>query len=235
MSSQVDTAAGDWIPFSPVDRAMARRMERTASVPIATEFTHVDVTAAMAMVRRVREQGMRATFTTIVLAATARALKDYPQIAAEVNYEEWARRIPKSANVGVAVASERGLVVPVVREVVGKPFAKLAAELDEAVQAVRGGAKDPALYAGGHFTITNIGNLPIYGGVPLPATPQIAILGVSASWDAAVVVDGEIRVSKLCRLTLALDHRALDGITVGLFLVAIKDLVESPDQLEEAS
>jgi pyruvate/2-oxoglutarate dehydrogenase complex dihydrolipoamide acyltransferase (E2) component len=230
MEASVDTS--DWVAFSPVDRAMARRMERTAKVPVATEFTHVDVVAAMALVKRLREKGIRASFNTIIVAATARALADFPQVAAEVDYENWTKRIPASPNVGVAVASERGLVVPVLKEVVGKPFATLASELDEMVQSVRAGSAAPALFAGGHFTITNIGNLPIYGGVPLPNTPQIAILGVSASWDAAVVVDGEIRVSKLARLTIAIDHRALDGITAGLFLVAIKDLMEAPEQLE---
>ncbi|HTE60465.1 MAG TPA: 2-oxo acid dehydrogenase subunit E2 [Solirubrobacteraceae bacterium] len=233
MTAPADAQAGEWVPLSPVDRAMARRMERTAAVPVATEFTHVDVVDAMAAVARLREQGVRATFTTIVLAATAHALAEYPQVAAEVDYETMARRTPASPSVGVAVASDRGLVVPVVRAVVGKPFAELAADLDHAVQAARGGAKDAALYAGGHFTITNIGNLPIYGGVPLPNTPQIAILGVSAAWDAPVVADGEIRASKLARLTLGLDHRALDGITAARFLVAIKDLVEAPDRLEE--
>jgi pyruvate/2-oxoglutarate dehydrogenase complex dihydrolipoamide acyltransferase (E2) component len=227
-----DDQADAWEPLNPVDRAMARRMERTATVPVATEFTHVDVVAAMAMVARLRQQGTRATFTTIVLAATARALAQYPLIAAEVDYETMKRRVPAAPNVGVAVASDRGLVVPVVRDVVGRSFLDLAAELDRVVSTVRAGSKDASLYSGGHFSITNIGNMPIYGGVPLPNTPQIAILGVSAAWDAAVVVDGEIRASRLARLTLGLDHRALDGITAARFLVAIKDAVEAPDQLE---
>lgn len=226
---------GEWVPLSPVDRAMARRMERTAAVPVATEFTHVDVVAALALVDRLRERGTRATFTTIVLAAAARALAAYPQVAAELDYEQMARRIPPSPNVGVAVASDRGLIVPVVRGVVGPSFTELAAALDDAVQAARGGSTDNALYTGGHFTITNIGNLPIYGGTPLPNTPQIAILGISAAWDAPVVVDGEIRASKLARFTLGLDHRALDGITAARFLVMLKELVEAPDRLADGT
>jgi pyruvate/2-oxoglutarate dehydrogenase complex dihydrolipoamide acyltransferase (E2) component len=224
-----DTAG--WAPFSSVDRAMARRMERTAQVPVATEFTHVDVVAAMAEVERLRGMDVPATFTAMVLAATARALAAHPEVAAEVDYENWRKRIPDSPGVGVAVASNRGLVVPVVREVVDRALTELAIELDGIVRAVREGAHEASLYAGGHFTITNIGSLPIYGGVPLPNTPQIAILGVSAAWDAPVVRGGEIVASRLCRLTLAIDHRALDGITAARFLVAIKELVEAPERL----
>ncbi|HEY4278256.1 MAG TPA: 2-oxo acid dehydrogenase subunit E2 [Conexibacter sp.] len=235
MSAPVESRTGEWVPLNPVDRAMARRMERAASVPLSTEFTHVDVVKAQAAVARLREDGIRATFTTLVLAATARGLAAHPRVAAELDYEAFARRIPVSPGVGVAVASERGLVVPVVREVTRKSLAELAAELEDAVQAARGGSKDASLYAGGHFTITNIGSLPIYGGTPLPNTPQIAILGVSAMWDAAVVVDGEIRASRLVRLTIALDHRALDGITAAHFLVAVKDLLEAPERLEETA
>lgn len=232
MNAPARTDVGEWAPLSPVDRAMARRMERTAAVPVATEFTHVDVVAALARVERLRERGLRATFTTIVLAATARALAEFPLVAAELDYEQMARRIPPSPNVGVAVASDRGLIVPVVRGVVGPSFDALATELDRVVEEARGGSTDAALFTGGHFTITNIGNLPIYGGTPLPNTPQIAILGVSAAWDAPVVVDGEIRASKLARFTLALDHRALDGITAARFLVLLKELVEAPETLE---
>jgi 2-oxoisovalerate dehydrogenase E2 component (dihydrolipoyl transacylase) len=231
MAAQATPDTEGWAPFSSVDRAMARRMERTAQVPVATEFTHVDVTAAMAEVERLRAEGVPATFTAIVLAATARGLAAHPEVAADVDYENWRKRVPESPGVGVAVASKRGLVVPVVGAVVDRTLAELATDLDGLVKAVREGAHDASLYAGGKFTITNIGNLPIYGGVPLPNTPQIAILGVSAAWDAPVVRDGEIVVSRLCRLTLAIDHRALDGITAARFLVAIKDFVEQPERL----
>ena len=228
MAGPATSETEGWAPFSSVDRAMARRMERTAQVPVATEFTHVDVVAAMAEVERLRGEGVPATFTAIVLAATARALAAHPAVAAQVDYEKWRKRIPDSPGVGVAVASKRGLVVPVVRGVVDLTLAEMATELDRIVKTVREGADEASLYAGGNFSITNIGNLPIYGGVPLPNTPQIAILGVSAAWDAPVVVDGEIKVSRLCRLTLAIDHRALDGITAARFLVKIKEHVEAP-------
>jgi pyruvate/2-oxoglutarate dehydrogenase complex dihydrolipoamide acyltransferase (E2) component len=222
----------DWAPLTGVDRAMARRMERVVAVPLATEFTHVDVVAAMDKVKALRDEGLRATFNTIVVAACARGLREFPQVAAEVDFEEMKRRIPSSPNIGVAVAAPRGLVLPVVREVVGKPFRTLAAETDAAVQAAREGSTDATLYTGGHISITNMGNLPIYGGVPLPNTPQIAILGVSGAWDAVVPRDGQPVITRMCRITIGLDHRALDGMTAGRFLVTVKDAIEDPESLE---
>lgn len=231
MTAQATPDTEGWAPFSPVDRAMARRMERTAQVPIATEFTHVDVQPAMAEVRRLRDEGLAATFNTIIVAATARGLAAYPQVAAQVDYESFKKRVPDSPGIGVAVASKRGLVVPVVQGAVDATLPELASGLAGLVETVREGAPDAALFANGHFTITNIGSLPIYGGTPLPNTPQIAILGVSAAWDAPVVKDGEIVVGRQCRLTIAIDHRALDGITAAQFLVTIKDFVEHPERL----
>jgi pyruvate/2-oxoglutarate dehydrogenase complex dihydrolipoamide acyltransferase (E2) component len=207
---------------------MARRMERTLSVPLAAEFTLADVSRALAEVERHRSEEVPASLNTIIVAATARALNQFPEVAAEVDYETWCRRIPDKIDVGVAVATKGGLVVVVVREPVQFSVVELAYELQRLVDAARAGETDASLFAGGHFTITNVGSLPIYGGTPLPNTPQIAILGVSAHWDAPVVIGGEIKVSKLVRLTIAIDHRALDGMTAARFLVAIKDRVEAP-------
>jgi pyruvate dehydrogenase E2 component (dihydrolipoamide acetyltransferase) len=220
-----------WAPFTPVERAMARRMERVAAAPIATEFSFVDVSAALAEVERLRADGVPATFTAVVLAAVGRGLAEYPEVAAEVDYEQWKRRIPDSINVGVAVASERGLVVPVVRAVDNKPLNELCSELASLVRAVREGSADRTLFADGYFSITNIGTLPVHGGNPLPNLPQIAILGVSSSREVPVAVDGEVRISTQAVFTIALDHRALDGITAARFLAAVKRYVEQPSTL----
>lgn len=220
-----------WARFSPVERAMARRMERTVDVPIATEFTHVDIAAALALVKQQKADGIPSTFTGLVIAATAVALREFPEVAAEVDYENWTRRIPEAPNVGVAVDSERGLVVPVFQGITGKSGEQLLTEFRDTVDVVRAGSPDPKLFAGGHLSITSMGTLEVYGGFPLPSTPQIAILGISGSWDAPVVVDGEIKVSRVARFTIALDHRALDGMTAGRFIVRLKHLVEAPETI----
>jgi pyruvate/2-oxoglutarate dehydrogenase complex dihydrolipoamide acyltransferase (E2) component len=224
-----------WERFSPVDRAMGRRMERALKVPLTMEWTIVDVVAALAETKRLRGEGLPATFNSLVVLATARGLEQFPMLAASVDYENWTKKIPETPNLGVAVASERGLVVPVLSEATKLAPADVIAKLDELVRAARSGSPDPALFKGSDITVTNMGNIPVYGGFPIPNLPEIAIVGTSGAWDAAVVRDGEIVASKQMRLTVGMDHRALDGITVGGFLVAVKDLLEDPRQLTEGS
>jgi pyruvate dehydrogenase E2 component (dihydrolipoamide acetyltransferase) len=225
-------AEGDgWVRFKPVERAMARRMERALEVPLTMEFTVADVAAALDEVKRLRADGVAATFNSMALLAAARGLAEIPEVAASVDFENWTKRVPESPNVGVAVASERGLVVPVVREVTNKQPSDLIAELDRIVKDVRAGAVEPDLFKGGDISITNMGSMEIYGGFPIPNLPEIAILGVSGSWDAPVVRDGEIVPSKLLRLTIAMDHRALDGVTAGRFLIIVKNALEDPASL----
>jgi pyruvate/2-oxoglutarate dehydrogenase complex dihydrolipoamide acyltransferase (E2) component len=227
------TAPDDgWTPFSSVDRAMARRMERAAAMALATQFTEVDMVPVLDEVGRQRADGLPSTVTSVLLGVVARALVDHPQVATEVDYEGWRRRVPESPGVGVAVATERGLVVPVVQRVTELSFAEIAVELDRIVTAVRAGDPAPELFRGGHFSITNMGVLPVTGGTPIPMVPQVAILGISGTWDAAVVVDGEIAITKLARFTVGQDHRALDGMTVGHFVVAAKRYAENVAGLE---
>ena len=210
---------------------MTQRMTRAAAVPVATEWLQVDVAAALAHVARLREQGLPVTFTTLVLAAVATGLREYPELAAEVDYEHKRLRVPDPVNVGVAVASERGLVVPVVRDVLTRSFADLAEALQQVVDATRSGSKTRELFSGGNFTITNIAGGGIEGGTPLMNFPEIAILGIGWARDAPVVVDGELRVSKVSQFTVALDHRILDGVTVAHFLVRVRDALQRPEQL----
>ncbi len=220
-----------WVRFTPVERAMGRRMERALEVPLTMEFTEADVDPSLAAVERLRGEGVPATFNSVVLLALARALAEVPEMAASVDYENWTKRIPEAPSVGVAVASERGLVVPVLREVTRREPLELIAELDRVVREVREGAAAPELFKGGDISVTNMGGMPIYGGFPIPNLPEIAIVGVSGSWDAPVVRDGELAVAKRLRLTVAMDHRALDGITAGRFLVLLKELLEEPGSL----
>lgn len=224
-----------WERFSPVDRAMGRRMERALKVPLTMEWTIVDVVAALEEVERLRADGAAATFNSLLALATARGLERFPQLAATVDYENWTKKVPAAPSLGVAVASERGLVVPVLAEATRLAPADLIVKLDELVRAARSGAADPELFKGSDITLTNMGNIPVYGGFPIPNLPEIAIVGASGSWEAPVVRDGQVVPSRLMRLTVGMDHRALDGITVGGFLVVVKDLLEDPRQLTQGT
>jgi pyruvate/2-oxoglutarate dehydrogenase complex dihydrolipoamide acyltransferase (E2) component len=226
------TPENEWRPFSPVERAMARRMERVAVMALSTQYTEVDMAPVLAEVERQRGLGWPSTVTSVCLGAVARALVDHPEVAAEVNYETWVRRVTSSPGVGVAVATERGLVVPVIKRIIELTYEELAYELERVVTAARSGSTLPELFSGGHFSITNMGTLPITGGVPMPMVPQIAILGISGAWDAPVVKDGKIVIGRLARFTIGQDHRALDGMTAGRFLVAARHYAETAGELQ---
>ena len=225
MSERVVDAEG-WEPLSPVERAMARRMSE-AVVPLAAQFVDVRVDAAMARVAAMRDDSLPATFNAVVVHAVLVALREHPRVAAEIDYVGRRRRLTDDPGIGIAVDSPRGLVVPVFRSRSAE-IAEIVIELDTLITAVRSRAADPELFRGANFTISNIGGLGIHGGFPTPNPPQPAILGVASAREVPVVEGGQIVVGTVSSFTLALDHRALDGITAARFLRRVVELVEAP-------
>jgi pyruvate dehydrogenase E2 component (dihydrolipoamide acetyltransferase) len=217
-----------WTSFTSVERFMARRMQAVANVPLSHQWVHVDVGHCLDLVAELRQQGMRVTFNALVVCAVAKALAADPAVAAVVDYESFRRRVPDPLNVGVAVNSTRGLVVPVVRGVTTLSFAELVQATNAAVDAARDGSTDADLYSDGHITVTNLGKDGVDGGIPLPVLPQIAILGVSSARKTPVVRDDVVTIGRVARFGVSLDHRALDGVTVARFLQAVQATLEEP-------
>jgi pyruvate dehydrogenase E2 component (dihydrolipoamide acetyltransferase) len=217
-----------WTSFSSVERFMARRMQAVANVPLSHQWVFVDVGRCLDLVAELRGSGMRVTFNTLVVCAVAQALSADPAVAAVVDYDSFRRRVPDPVNIGVAVNSARGLVVPVVRGATALGFAELVEATNVAVDAAREGSTDQALYSDGHFTVTNLGKDGVDGGIPLPLLPQIAILGVSSARKTPVVRDDAVTVGRVSRFGVSLDHRALDGVTVARFLQVVQATLEEP-------
>jgi pyruvate dehydrogenase E2 component (dihydrolipoamide acetyltransferase) len=199
------------------------------NVPIATEVMTADVDPTLKLIAGLREKGVKVTFTALVLAAVSHGLERHPELAAVVDYEGWTIDLPEQVNVGVAVASDRGLIVPVVPNVIGCTLEELLDRFDQVVGEARSGSKRRELYAAGHFTITNIGIEGVEGGFPILQVPQIAILGVGAIRRLPVVVNEEIRVGSRSELTLAIDHRILDGVSAARFLKSVAKWLGNPD------
>lgn len=219
---------GNWTKFTAVQRAMSRRMTAAAAVPTAHQFIFVRIDRALGLVDDLRTAGHPVSVTTVLLAAAASALSAHPIVAAEVDHDEHSWRIPEQLNVGIAVAAERGLVVPVVRDVRGKTPAELAPELNRVIGAARAGGRDPALFAEGHFTITNLGRDGIDGGIPLLNYPQSAILGVSSASRQPVAEGDDIVIRTVVRLGMTIDHRLIDGLTAARVLRDLRDILETP-------
>ena len=224
-----------WEPMRPVERAMARRMATAAQVPLAAQWTDVRLDAALELVRELKDSGVPATLTAVILHAVAPSLLEQPSLYASVDLEKFRRRLPATVNVGVAVAAPRGLVVPVVRDVASLPLEQVCHELNAVVEAVRSGDARQELFSGGSFSITNIGAMGLTGGLPLPNPPQVAILGVSSTRRAPIVVEETIRIGTIATLTLALDHRAVEGMASARFLAATRQRLETVGAAGESS
>jgi pyruvate dehydrogenase E2 component (dihydrolipoamide acetyltransferase) len=223
-------------PLSHLRRTIAERMTLSATViPHVTHFDRADITELDALIRRnlepARERGVTLTLTSFLLRAAALALRDHPQFNASLDAAAGELIVKRYHHLGVAVATARGLIVPVLRDVDGKPVLELAWELATLAGRVREGKATLDDLRGGTFTITNMGALGGTGAIPIINYPEVAILGVARGREEAVVRDGQIVARLMLPLTLTFDHRVADGADGARFAADIVRRLEHPDQL----
>jgi pyruvate dehydrogenase E2 component (dihydrolipoamide acetyltransferase) len=204
------------IPVKGVRKHTAAAMVGSAfTAPHVTEFLQVDVTETMAAVRRVRELPEFADVKVSPLLFVARALliavARHPMINS--SWDEAAQEIvvKHHVNLGIAVASDRGLLVPNVRSAQALSLAGLAAALDTLAATARAGKATPADLSGGTITITNVGVFGVDAGTPILTPGEAAILAFGQVRDMPWVVDGALAVRKVTTLSLSFDHRIVDG------------------------
>jgi pyruvate dehydrogenase E2 component (dihydrolipoamide acetyltransferase) len=223
-------------PLSHLRRTIAERMTLSATViPHVTHFDRADVTELDAIIRRnveaARERGLILTLTSFLLKAAALALQEHPQFNASLDSAAGELIVKRYCHLGVAVATERGLIVPVIRDVDRKPLVELQRELATLAQRVRGGKATLDDLRGGTFTITNLGALGGTGAIPIINYPEVAILGVARAREEAVVQEGRILPRTLLPISLTFDHRVADGADGARFAAAIVRRLERPEQL----
>jgi pyruvate dehydrogenase E2 component (dihydrolipoamide acetyltransferase) len=228
------------VPFRSIRRATARQMSLAWSqIPHVNSQDYVDVTRLEVFRRRHRKEiealGGRLTFTVFALKAVAAALKAHPRINASLDPAAGEMVLKKHYHIGVAVNTEEGLVVPVVRDVDHKSIKELAVELHAIVQRARARKISLEEFQGGTFTITNAGALGGWAFAPIINHPQVAILGMGQGRLQPAVVRGEKGLTIAARLimpaVLCIDHRVLDGSDAVNFLNLFKQIMEDPDQL----
>ena len=211
-----------------------RLVESQQTAAMLTTFNEVDMTAVMALRKRRKESfqertGARLGFMSFFAKAAIGALKAYPKVNAELQGNELV--LKHYYDLGVAVSTDEGLVVPVVRDADRKSFAEIEGGIaDLAVKAREGKLKLEDL-TGGTFTITNGGIFGSLLSTPILTMPQVAILGMHKIQERPMVVDGEVEVRPMMYLALSYDHRVIDGAEAVGFLVRIKELVEDPEAL----
>ena len=223
-------------PLSHLRRTIAERMALSATlIPHVTHFDRADITELDAIVRRsvepARQRGLVLTLTSFLLKAAALALREHPQFNASLDGAAGELILKRYYHLGVAVATERGLIVPVIRDVDTKPLVELQRELATLAQRVRAGKATLDDLRGGTFTITNIGALGGTGAIPIINYPEAAILGVARAREEPVVREGRIEARTLLPISLTFDHRVADGGDGARFAAAIVRRLERPEQL----
>ena len=212
------------VPLTSLRKTIARRLSEAWEAPAFQISMSADMTRAQELHARLRDQGVSVTDLLTKLAGIA--LLRHREVNAQFADDEL--RIFPSAHIGLAVATERGLIVPVQREVERKSLVQIAAERKEIVQRTREGKLAQEDLEGGTFTISNLGmyGVEIFTAVLNP--PQAAILAVGAIEEKPVVEDGEFVARPLMAMTLTCDHRAVDGAKAAEFLRELKTLLEEP-------
>jgi pyruvate dehydrogenase E2 component (dihydrolipoamide acetyltransferase) len=223
-------------PLSHLRRTIAERMALSAAlIPHVTHFDKADITDLNAMVMRsfetAKQHGITLTLTSFLLKAAALALREYPQFNASLDAGAGELILKRYCHLGIAVATDRGLIVPVIRDVDKKPVMDLARELAALAVRVREGKATLDDLRGGTFTVTNIGALGGTGAIPIINYPEVAILGVARGREEPVVRGGQIVPRTMLPITLTFDHRVADGADGARFAQAIIRRLEAPETL----
>ena len=219
-------------PMSAMRKIVADRM--TLSKREAPHFylmIDVDMGAAIELRTQWNESGrQKLSFNDMIIRACGLAFRDHPQISARFDGD--ALSFSGDLSVGLAVALEDGLIVPVVRGVSRKGLSDIARDTADLIGRARSKRLTPDEYQGGNITISNLGMMDIDCFIPIMNPGESAILGVGKIAERVVAVDGGIRVRPMMTVTLSADHRALNGAEAAQFLKQVKDLLESPSDLE---
>ena len=217
------------IPFVGMRQAIAEHMvESLHNMAQLTMMMEVDVTELVKLREQVKGD-FDVTYTDLVVKAVAKALKRHPMLNATLIGDEVHQL--GSIHIGVAVALQDGLIVPVVRDADKRTVQEIAQEVRRLAQGARDGSLSVDEVTGSTFTITNLGTYGIDGFTPIINSPEAAIMGVGRIVERVVVHDDQIARRKMMVLSLTIDHRLIDGATGAEFMRSLKEMIENPYRL----
>jgi pyruvate dehydrogenase E2 component (dihydrolipoamide acetyltransferase) len=224
------------IPYRGVRRSIGQQMERSKyTAPHVTHHDEVDVTELVETRSDLKdvaeEQGISLTYMPFVMKAVTAALKEFPYLNSSLDEDNEEIILKNYYNLGVAVATDEGLMVPVVDGVDQKGMLQIASEMNELVTKARDRSIAREEMQGGTFTITNFGAVGGEYATPIINHPETAILGLGAIKEKPRVVDGEVVPRKVMTLSLSIDHRVIDGSTAGQFANNVKRYLNNPSLL----
>jgi 2-oxoglutarate dehydrogenase E2 component (dihydrolipoamide succinyltransferase) len=230
-----DAAREERVRMTRLRQTIARRLKDAQNTAaMLTTFNEVDMAAVMALRAHYKDlfekkHGVKLGFMGFFVRACVGALKDIPAVNAEIDGSDIVYK--NYCHIGIAVGTERGLVVPVVRDCDRKSLAEIEKEIADFGRRARDGALKIEELQGGTFTITNGG---VYGSLmstPILNAPQSGILGMHKIQDRPVAIAGKVEIRPMMYLALSYDHRIVDGREAVTFLVRVKDLLEDPSRL----
>lgn len=222
---------GEVVEFSGIRKIIAERMtmsiQTNASVTLHSE---VDATTLVELREQfnesLQEQDVKLTYTDLIVKITASGLQKHPRLNATLSDEKI--ELLKDINIGVAVALDDGLVVPVIRNVDNIGLATISDQIKTAAEKARNNQLTPGELQGGTFTITNLGNFGIDAFTPIINPPECGILGIGRIVKKPVVQEEDIVIRSMMALSLTFDHRIVDGAPAAQFLQTISQYIQNP-------
>jgi pyruvate dehydrogenase E2 component (dihydrolipoamide acetyltransferase) len=204
----------------------------------APHFTYMDEMDATRLIALRAEskplaevEGIKLTYLPFIMKAVVAALKRFPTLNASLDDATGELVIKHYYNLGIAVAGENGLIVPVIKDVDKKSILELAKEIAEVAERARVGRNNPDDLKGGTFTLSSIGNVGGLFATPIINHPEVGILAIMKIQDRPVVRDGAIVAAKMMNLALSFDHRVVDGAVGADFTNMVIELLENPTKL----
>jgi pyruvate dehydrogenase E2 component (dihydrolipoamide acetyltransferase) len=227
-SAPQGSAAFTDIPHSGMRRTIARRLsESKASIPHFYLSADCRMDRLLALRAEINAAGTRKiSVNDFIVKAVAAALQSVPDM--NVSWTEAALRKYQQADISVAVSTDGGLITPVVRNAGSKTLSAISREIVDLAARARSGALAPNEYQGGSFTVSNLGMFGVREFAAIINPPQAAILAVGATLPQPVVVDGQLAVAQVMKVTLSVDHRAVDGALAAQWLAAFQRCIENP-------
>ena len=230
-ASAAGSAEGTRIPIRGLRKSVADKLSRSRrEIPEATVWVDVDATEMLALRAALNADASAPKISLLALLSrfTVLALRRYPELNARIEGDEIV--LVPAVHLGFAAQTDRGLMVPVVRDAQVYTLEQLSTALAEQTRRAREGTLGPADLTGGTFTVNNYGVFGVDGSAAIINHPEVAILGIGRIIPRPWVIDGQVVPRQMTELTLAFDHRVCDGGTAGGFLRFIADCVESPAQ-----
>ena len=224
------------VPIRGIRKRISDHMRHAKDT--AAHFTYVDEVDVTELVKLresllplAEKEGVKLTYLPFIVKATVAALKKHPWLNAHVDYEKEEITIKRYYHIGIATATEQGLLVPVVKDADRLSILEIAAEIQRLAQRAREGKIELEEIRGSTFTITSLGPIGGLFATPVINSPEVAILGVHEIKKRPVVAEGEIVIRDIMYIAVSFDHRVIDGHVGAAFAKEVKALLEDPQRL----